>query len=201
MKKKSFFLLIIITNLLIINTAKAISNKPIVQINNLIITELDLNKEIAFIKFISNNQSIKEENLKNESLNYLINRTIKEIEIINLKAKISEKETDFLFQTFLDNKKITNESLNAFYKHNEIEENYLKKVIQIDASWSKIIRNLYYNRINVNITEIEKDNQKNINNNDFSKESLINSEKDILLNKYSDVHLEKIKKKFLIKFL
>ena len=201
MKKKSFFLLIIITNLLIINTAKAISNKPIVQINNLIITELDLSKEIAFIKFISNNQSIKEENLKNESLNYLINRTIKEIEITNLKAKISEKETDFLFQTFLDNKKITNESLNAFYKHNEIEENYLKKVIQIDASWSKIIRNLYYNRINVNITEIEKENQKNINNNDFSKESLINSEKDILLNKYSDVHLEKIKKKFLIKFL
>ena len=88
MKKKSFFLLIIITNLLIINTAKAISNKPIVQINNLIITELDLSKEIAFIKFISNNQSIKEENLKNESLNYLINRTIKEIEITNLKAKI-----------------------------------------------------------------------------------------------------------------
>ena len=201
MKKKYFFLLIIITNLLIINTAKAISNKPIVQINNLIITELDLSKEIAFIKFISNNQSIKEENLKNESLNYLINRTIKEIEITNLKAKISEKETDFLFQTFLDNKKITNESLNAFYKHNEIEENYLKKVIQIDASWSKIIRNLYYNRINVNITEIENENKKNINNKDFSKESLINSEKDILLNKYSDVHLEKIKKKFLIKFL
>ena len=106
-----------------------------------------------------------------------------------------------LFQTFLDNKKITNESLNAFYKHNEIEENYLKKVIQIDASWSKIIRNLYYNRINVNITEIENENKKNINNKDFSKESLINSEKDILLNKYSDVHLEKIKKKFLIKFL
>ena len=201
MKKKSFFLLIIITNLLIINTAKAISNKPIVQINNLIITELDLSKEIAFIKFISNNQSIKEENLKNESLNYLINRTIKEIEITNLKAKISEKETDFLFQTFLDNKKITNESLNAFYKHNEIEENYLKKVIQIDASWSKIIRNLYYNRINVNITEIENENKKNINNKDFSKESLINSEKDILLNRYSDVHLKKIKKKFLIKFL
>ena len=169
MKKKSFFLLIIITNLLIINTAKAISNKPIVQINNLIITELDLNKEIAFIKFISNNQSIKEENLKNESLNYLINRTIKEIEITNLKAKISEKETDFLFQTFLDNKKITNESLNAFYKHNEIEENYLKKVIQIDASWSKIIRNLYYNRINVNITEIENENKKNINNKKIKK--------------------------------
>ena len=201
MKKKIFFLLIIITNLLIINIAKAISNKPIVQINNFIITELDLNKEMAFIKFVSNNENIKKENLKSESLNYLIDRTIKEIEISNLKAKISEKETDILFQTFLDNKKITNESLNAFYKQNEIEDNYLNKIIQIDASWSKIIRQLYYNRINVNITEIEKENKKNINNQNFSKESLINSEKNILLNKFSDTHLEKIKKKYLIKYL
>jgi hypothetical protein len=201
MKKKIFFLLIIITNLLIINIAKAISNRPIVQINNLIITELDLNKEIAFIKFISNNANKKKENLKSESLNYLIDRTIKEIEISNLKAKISEKETDVLFQIFLDNKKINNETLNAFYKQNEIEDNYLYKIIQIDASWSKIIRQLYYNRINVNITEIEKENEKNNNNQNFSKESLINSEKNILLNKFSDTHLEKIKKKYLIKFL
>jgi hypothetical protein len=201
MKNKIFFLLIIITSLLIINIAKAISNKPIVQINNFIITELDLNKEMAFIKFVSNNENIKKENLKSESLNYLIDRTIKEIEISNLKAKISEKETDILFQTFLDNKKITNESLNAFYKQNEIEDNYLNKIIQIDASWSKIIRQLYYNRINVNITEIEKENKKNINNQNFSKESLINSEKNILLNKFSDTHLEKIKKKYLIKYL
>jgi hypothetical protein len=201
MKKKIFFLLIIITNLLIINIAKAISNRPIVQINNLIITELDLNKEIAFIKFISNNENKKKENLKSESLNYLIDRTIKEIEISNLKAKISEKETDVLFQIFLDNKKINNETLNAFYKQNEIEDNYLYKIIQIDASWSKIIRQLYYNRINVNITEIEKENEKNNNNQNFSKESLINSEKNILLNKFSDTHLEKIKKKYLIKFL
>jgi len=184
MKKKIFFLLIIITNLLIINIAKAISNRPIVQINNLIITELDLNKEIAFIKFISNNANKKKENLKSESLNYLIDRTIKEIEISNLKAKISEKETDVLFQIFLDNKKINNETLNAFYKQNEIEDNYLYKIIQIDASWSKIIRQLYYNRINVNITEIEKENEKNNNNQNFSKESLINSEKNILLNKF-----------------
>jgi len=201
MKKKIFFLLIIITNLLIINIAKAISNRPIVQINNLIITELDLNKEIAFIKFISNNENKKKENLKSESLNYLIDRTIKEIEISNLKAKISEKETDVLFQIFLDNKKINNETLNAFYKQNEIEDNYLYKIIQIDASWSKIIRQLYYNRINVNITEIEKENEKNNNNQNFSKESLINSEKNILLNKFSDTHLEKIKKKYLIKYL
>ncbi len=200
-EKKIFFLLIIITNLLIINIAKAISNRPIVQINNLIITELDLNKEIAFIKFISNNANKKKENLKSESLNYLIDRTIKEIEISNLKAKISEKETDVLFQIFLDNKKINNETLNAFYKQNEIEDNYLYKIIQIDASWSKIIRQLYYNRINVNITEIEKENEKNNNNQNFSKESLINSEKNILLNKFSDTHLEKIKKKYLIKFL
>lgn len=64
MKKKIFFLLIIITNLLIINIAKAISNRPIVQINNLIITELDLNKEIAFIKFISNNANKKKRKFK-----------------------------------------------------------------------------------------------------------------------------------------
>jgi hypothetical protein len=75
----------------------------------------------------------------------------------------------------------------------------LIKVIKIDASWTKIIQQIYANRINVNMTEINKDS--NQDNKNITTEQLINVEKNILLNKFATIHLEKVKKKYLIKIL
>lgn len=184
-----------------ISNANQLSNKPVAQIDNLIITELDLKKEIIFIKFISKNEleNITNEILKKEALNNLIERKIKSIEILNLKAEISEKESEFFFYNYLKDKKINEELLKSFYKENEIENDYLIKVIKIDAAWTKIIQQIYANRINVNMTEINKDS--NQNNKNITTEQLINVEKNILLNKFATIHLEKVKKKYLIKIL
>jgi hypothetical protein len=52
--KKIFFFIYIILNLLFnISSVKSLSNNVIVTIDNVIITELDLKKEIEFIKFIN----------------------------------------------------------------------------------------------------------------------------------------------------
>ena len=184
-----------------ISNANQLSNKPVAQIDNLIITELDLKKEIIFIKFISKSEleNIANEILKKEALNNLIERKIKSIEILNLKAEISEKESEFFFYNYLKDKKINEELLKSFYKENEIENDYLIKVIKIDAAWTKIIQQIYANRINVNMTEINKDS--NQNNKNITTEQLINVEKNILLNKFATIHLEKVKKKYLIKIL
>ena len=204
MLKKSFFLLFII----IFNNgtlAKQLTNNVIVSIDNSIITELDVNKEINFLKFINNDQAVNaSEVLKKEIINTLIDRKIKDIETNFYKIDVSEKEIENSLYNYLERIKITTETLNSFYNKNEIEKDYLKNVIKIDLKWAKLIRQMYESRLNVNLTEVNKQleqEQKNSDDNEKFKNQLINIEQNKLLNKFAATHLEKSKKKYLIKFL
>jgi hypothetical protein len=202
--KKFIFIYLIIFSIINISLAKEIINRPIIIIDNYIITELDLKKEIKFIEFISKSiNDLSIEKTKVSSINTLLERKIKDIETSNYKIEVLEKEIDIGFFSYLKNQKITEENLNSFYQSNEIEKNYLRNIIHIDLKWEKLIRQNYSNRININLTEIEKDLEKNlkdINNNEF-KDKLINIEQNKILNKFSYVYLEKSKKKYLIKIL
>ena len=80
----------------------------------------------------------------------------------------------------------------------------MKNIIRIDLKWSKLIRQIYGNRINVNLTEVNKqfENEKeNVENLEKFKNQLIITEQNKLLNKFAATHLEKSKKKYLINFL
>jgi hypothetical protein len=204
-RKKFFFFIIFLTIFLNVSKAKELSNNVIASIDNVIVTELDLYKEINFIKFITksyNNPDLRI--IKNESLLNLVDRKIKDMENNNFKIEISDKEIEIGLYDYLKNQKITIEDLNNFYRENEIENDYLKNIITTDIKWSKLIRNLYTNRINVNLTEVNKElenKDKNTSENQKLKEELIVTEQNILLNKFSNFHLEKSKKKYLIKLL
>ena len=205
MNKKIIFLLILIVSTSFRVEAKQLTNNVIVSIDNSIITELDVNKEINFLKFISNNQATNNsEILKKEIINALIDRKIKDIETNFYKVDISEKEIENGLYNYLEKIKITNENLNSFYIKNEIEKDYLKNVIKIDLRWSKLIRQMYEGRLNVNLTEVNRQleqEQKSIDDNEKFKNQLIILEQNKLLNKFAATHLEKSKKKYLIKFL
>lgn len=202
--KKIFFLLFII----IFNNetlSKQLTNNVIVSIDNSIITELDVNKEINFLKFINKDQAINtSEVLKKEIINTLIDRKIKDIETNFYKIDVSEKEIENSLYNYLERIKITTETLNSFYNKNEIEKDYLKNVIKIDLKWAKLIRQMYESRVNVNLTEVNRQleqEQKNSDDNEKFKNQLITIEQNKLLNKFAATHLEKSKKKYLIKFL
>jgi hypothetical protein len=205
MNKKIIFFLILIEFTLFRVEAKQLTNNVIVSIDNSIITELDVNKEINFLKFINNNQTTNNsELLKKEIINALIDRKIKDIETTFYKIDVSEKEVENSFYNYLERIKITNENLNSFYIKNEIEKDYLKNVIKIDLKWSKLIRQMYEGRLNVNLTEVYRQleqERKNIDDNEKFKNQLITLEQNKLLNKFAATHLEKSKKKYLIKFL
>ena len=205
MNKKIVFFLILIEFTLLRAEAKQLTNNVIVSIDNSIITELDVNKEINFLKFINNNQATNNsEILKKEIINALIDRKIKDIETTFYKIDVSEKEIENSFYNYLERIKITNENLNSFYIKNEIEKDYLKNVIKIDLRWSKLIRQMYEGRLNVNLTEVNRQleqEQKSIDENEKFKNQLIILEQNKLLNKFAATHLEKSKKKYLIKFL
>ena len=190
--------------------SKEIKNNIIVSVNNLIITELDLTKEINFIKFINKyNNSTEPEitTLRRQGINNLINKKIKDIETDFYKIFISEKEIENNLYVHLSTLKINKEDLDKFYEKNEIEKNYLKESVRIDLKWSELINQLYQNRLNINLTEINTeieniDKEEKINENKvILKEKVILEEKNKLLNKFSEFHLEKIKKKYLINLL
>jgi hypothetical protein len=202
---KKIFLLIFFVFFLTSSEAKQLTNNVIVSIDNTIITDLDINKEINFLKFINKDQAANNrELLKKEIINSLIDRKIKDIETNYYKIEVSEKEIDINLYNYLERIKINNEIINSFYNQNEIEKDYLKNIIKIDMKWSKLVRQLYESRLNVNLTEVNKEIEKEQNNSvddEKLKRQLIITEQNKLLNKFSATHLEKSKKKYLIKFL
>ena len=202
---KKIFLLIFFVFFLTNSEAKQLTNNVIVSIDNSIITDLDINKEINFLKFINNDQAANNPELfKKEIVNSLIDRKIKDIETNFFKIEVSEKEIEINLYNYLERIKITNEIINSFYNQNEIEKDYLKNIIKIDMKWSKLVRQLYESRLNVNLTEVNKELEKeryNSVDDEKLKTQLIITEQNKLLNKFSAIHLEKSKKKYLIKFL
>jgi hypothetical protein len=202
---KRIFLLIFFVFFLTNSEAKQLTNNVIVSIDNTIITDLDINKEVNFLKFINKDQTANNPKLfKKEIINSLIDRKIKDIETNYFKIEVSEKEIDINLYSYLERIKINNEIINSFYNQNEIEKDYLRNIIKIDMKWSKLVRQLYESRLNVNLTEVNKELEKEQNNSiddEKLKKQLIINEQNKLLNKFSATHLEKSKKKYLIKFL
>jgi hypothetical protein len=205
MRKKKIFLLLFFTFFLTNIEAKQLTNNVIVSIDNSIITDLDINKELNFLKLINKDQEPNNmEMLRKEIINSLIERKIKDIETNYFKIEVTEKELENSLYNYLEKIKINNEILNSFYSQNEIENDYLKNIIKIDIKWSKLIRQMYEGRLNVNLTEVNKElekEQKNTADDEKLKKQLIITEQNKLLNKFSATHLEKSKKKYLIKFL
>ena len=203
--KKKFFIFIIFILLFYNSPSESVSNNVLATIDNSIITELDLKKEIEFIKFINKSEiDGNSEKVKKNIIETLIDRKIKNIEIDNAKIEITEKEIENYTYNYLANYKINDEILHSFYNTQQIEKNYLKNLLIIEIGWTKLIRQIYESRININITEINeeiKKESKNFEDSEKLKNQIINIEKNKVLNKFGNNHLEKSKKKYLIKFL
>ena len=203
--KKKIFIFIIFILFFFNSASRSITNNVLVTIDNSVITELDLKKEIEFIKFINKSEiDGNSEKVKKDTIESLIDKKIKKIEIDIAKIEITGKEIENYTYNYLSNNKINNEILNDFYASKQIEKDYLKNMIIIEIGWIKLIRKLYENRININLTEINeviKKESKNSEDVEKLKNQIIDLEWNKVLNKFAVTHLEKSKKKYLIKFL
>jgi len=203
--KKKIFIFIIFILFFFNSASRSITNNVLVTIDNSVITELDLKKEIEFIKFINKSEiDGNSEKVKKDIIESLIDKKIKKIEIDIAKIEITGKEIENYTYNYLSNNKINNEILNDFYASKQIEKDYLKNMIIIEIGWIKLIRKIYENRININLTEINeviKKESKNSEDVEKLKNQIIDLEWNKVLNKFAVTHLEKSKKKYLIKFL
>lgn len=196
--KKNFFFFFFILNLLSTGIAEN-KYQIIASVNDKSITYIDVINELKILNLV-NKKKIEIKQLKNIALNNLIEERIKEEEIKEKKEKTSQELINKYYSIFLQN--LRNKENSSI----ELLENNLKKKIEIDINWNKIIQKNYSWKININMQEIDKiinETSKNISDEkklEKIKEDLINIEKEKKLKVFSNYHLNKIKKNFLIKY-
>jgi len=199
MKKIFFFFFLILSSETL---SKEITNKTKIQVGSEIITEHDIIIEKNWLFFLnSENKNNMSVNIIEEiARNNLIDRKIKKLETDNFKVNADNSEIDNELFNFFKKQNLTEDKVYNFSKKFKIDKNYFRETIELEIKWRNLIRGIYSGRINVNITEIDQQIQKN-NLPLKERENIIASEKNKILNGFLSNHLEMSKKKYLIKFL
>jgi hypothetical protein len=173
----------------------------VASVNNFIITNLDISNEIALLKVLNNSSRIDDDQEKQVALENMINEILKDTEIKAKNIKLKNKElVDRRYNELLQKITENNKPISADMKGKIYQK------IKLDYQWNQLIRQQYSWMISVNMNEIneklDKIKKENTDPNKFIaiKEELIMTEKNKKLNIYSIIHMEKIKKKALIKF-
>lgn len=191
-------LLLIVFTLVLQISCKADNNLSIVlSVNNSLVTELDVKKEIKILKIINKNINIQDANLKKIVMGNIVNDLIKQKEVEKENINIDKKIIDSNFQRIIANI----DENNTLVDQDKIE---IYKKIELDLKWNFLISNKFRWNINVNIDEIDKkiaDNKIENEDEKFKlKEKLINETKEQKLKIHSNIYLEKIKRQYLIKY-
>lgn len=195
--KKILFIFIILF------TTPSTSNEKIVTlatVNNASITNVDLKDEMLILKILSNFKEIDKNKLQQFAFQNLLNRTIKEIEIISNKIDIDKYVNSKEYND--TKKKLIDNGIKSLRIHSRI----LRKD-QIDYGWKILISKKYSWKLNVNMNEIDEklialgyidpNNPKTI----ITKNNFVTQEKNKKFNSYSRNHLDLAKKKLLIKII
>jgi len=199
MKKIFLFFFLILTAETL---SKEITNKTKIQVGNEIITEHDILIEKNWLFFINseNKNNISANIIEEIAQNNLIARKIKKLETDNFKVNADKSEVDNELFNFLKTQNLSEDKVYNFTKNFKINESYLREKVELEIKWRNLIRGIYSGRINVNITEIDQQIQKN-NIPLAERENIIAAEKNKILNSFLSNHLEISKKKYLIKVL
>ena len=161
MKKKIFTLLFF----LILNQAQSIETRIIHNIQNEIITNIDIKNEFKYLIALNNSlQKLDKEKIYSISNESIIREKIKKIEILkNFKEiKINEDYSSILIKNIYS--KINLKSLNEFERYLKVYDltvNDIKTKITIDALWNELIMQKYGAKININKNKIEEEILKN----------------------------------------
>ena len=161
MKKKILILLFLLT----INQAQSIETKIIHNIQNEIITNIDIKNEFKYLIALNNSlKSLDKEKILSISNESIIREKIKKIEILkNFKEiKINEDYSSILIKNIYS--RINLKSLNEFEQYLKdygLTINDIKTKTTIDALWNELIMQKYGSKINIDKNKIEEEILKN----------------------------------------
>ena len=161
MKKKFIFLFFFF----VLNQAHSIETKIIHNIQNEIITNIDIKNEFKYLVALNNSlKKLDKEKILSISNESIIREKIKKIEISNnfKEIELNEEYTSILIKNIyvrLNLKSI--DEFKLYLKDYGLAINDVKKKITIDALWNELIIKKYGSKININKNEIKKEILKN----------------------------------------
>ena len=150
---------------LIFNKALSIETKIIHQIQNEIITNIDIKNEFKYLLSLNNSlKNIEKEKILAISNESIIREKIKKIEILKnfKKIKINDEYLNLLLKNTYS--RLNLQSLNEFelyLKDYDLNLEEVKKKITIDALWNELIIKKYNSKINIDEAKIKKEILKN----------------------------------------
>jgi len=161
MKKKILITLFV----LIFVQAQSIETKIIHNIQNEIITNIDIKNEFKYLVALNNSlKELDEEKILNISNESVIRERIKKIEISKnfKKIKLNEDYSELLLKNIYS--RLNLKSINEFeiyLKNYDLEIIDIKKKITIDALWNELIIRKYSSKVIINEAAIKKELLKN----------------------------------------
>ena len=144
-----------------------INNSIIISVGNQPITKLDLLKEIKMVAILSNTKISNEnkEQIKQLAVQSLINRTIKNQEIV--KYGIENYDKKDLDQMISDTEKklgLSRKELKNLFELQNLNYNSLITKFETDLKWNSLIFRLYKNKITLNTVELESQIRSEVEN-------------------------------------
>ena len=150
---------------LMLNQVQSIETRIIHNIQNEIITNIDIKNEFKYLIALNNSlQKLDKEKIYSISNESIIREKIKKIEILNnfKEIKINEDYSNALLKNIY--LRINLKSLNEFEKYLKnygLTINNIKTKTTIDALWNELIVQKYGAKININESKIEEEILKN----------------------------------------
>ena len=175
---------ILITNL----TFAQIKNTIIAKVGNQIITSLDVENEVKAILILTKTEVNREniEKIKKKSIQSLIRKSIKKIEIEKYNIKdFSIIELENYSKNMAKNLNVSTSDLKKIFLKNNIDYDLYIDNYKTDLLWNTLIFQLYNSKINLNPIEIENILKREIDKDRVFKEFNL-SEIEIPLDKNED---------------
>lgn len=193
---KIIFFLSLLCIVIKINLTYALEIKVLAQVDDLIITNEDLNKEKIILKYLWENR-INQNNLDQIAITNLIDQTIKKIELKKNNSFISESEIKKYSNIVLENSNKTIEDF-RLKTINKNYEDYFYEKIKIEVSWNNFISYKFSSKLNVNLNEILANNKNKEKDENLEKYILI--EKNKKMQSISESYFNELKNKSLIRY-
>jgi len=154
--------------ILTLSPNKLFSNevKILYEIENEIITNIDIENEIKYLTLINPNLSqLNEELLVEYSTKSILREKIKRIELKkNYKFGANEKVIEDKFLKFKNDLNISDENFDSLISTFDLSKEYFFKKIEIELLWNNLIYEKFKDQINIDREKITNEIKKNIEN-------------------------------------
>ena len=142
------------------NVSFSFENKILFKVDQEIITSIDVENEYRYLIALNRNiRDLSNDQIFEISKKSSIKEKIKKIEIFNnfKDPKVPDKYLDILIKNIYQNINIKNEDeFKKYLKINEINYQYVRKKIEIEALWNELITLKFKSKIKINEDEIRQ---------------------------------------------